>query len=187
MKKRLWSIVLSLAMCLSLLSTAALAEETEATSPFDYITVSGVGLEQDDGMVSGAYQSVFPQQNQHGKDAQKASVTIKAVSLKNSDGTSKGELTYYVAGDSPSVHEIRLYGYTEIGATKLSVSGAEVKGTIEQHVYGDGVNDGGRLGGALYWYTVPVEFPDSGGSFELTLDGKPFQKISVVPNSCIFA
>jgi len=60
------------------------------------------------------------------------------------------------------------------------VSGTELSGTIEKHVYGDGENTGGRLGGALYWYTIPVTFPASGGSFDLTLDGKSFQKISVV-------
>lgn len=55
-----------------------------------------------------------------------------------------------------------------------------MSGTIEKHVYGDGENTGGHLGGALYWYTIPVTFPASGGSFHLTLDGKSFQKISVV-------
>ena len=185
MKKRLWSIALALVMCLSLLPAAALAEEP--ASPFDYITVSGTGVDptvggkyNDFDMVSGAYQSAFPeggsqhgQHGQHGKDAQKASVTIKAVSLKKSDGTPKGELTYYVAAGSTSVHEIRLYGSTEIDAAKLDVSGADLSGDIKKHVYGDG-------GGALYWYTVPVTFPASDRSFDLTLDGKSFQKISVV-------
>ena len=60
------------------------------------------------------------------------------------------------------------------------MSGTELSGTIEKHVYGDGENTGGRLGGALYWYTIPVTFPASGGNFDLTLDGKSFQKISVV-------
>ena len=42
MKKRLWSIALALVMCLSLLPAAALAGEP--ASPFDYITVSGTGV-----------------------------------------------------------------------------------------------------------------------------------------------
>lgn len=103
MKKRLSSIALALVMCLSLLPATALAEgpEAEGTSPFEFINISGTGTIQDSDFLVGAYQSIVsgienPQEN---KEAQKASVQIKAVRLKNYKGTSRGELTYYeVAG-----------------------------------------------------------------------------------------
>ena len=189
MKKRLWSIALALVMCLSLLPAAALAEEPEGeggtteAAPFEFINISGTGTIQDSDFLVGAYQSILSQieNPQENKEAQKASVQIKAVRLKNNGGTPEGELTYYyVADDSPSVHEIRLYGYTEIEPTRLGVSGTDLSGTIEKHVYGDGDNTVGRFGGALYWYTIPVTFPASGESFDLTLDRTPFLTISVV-------
>ena len=154
---------------------------TEA-APFEFINISGTGTIQESDFLVGAYQSIVsgienPQEN---KEAQKESVQIKAVRLKGYDGTPKGELTYYVASDSPSVHEIRLYGSTEIEPTRLGVSGDNLSGTIETHVYGDGDSTVGRFGGALYWYTIPVTFPASGESFDLTLDRTPFLTISVV-------
>lgn len=166
--RKVLSMLLCLAMAVSTVPAAVLAEDAEPEEVLlEGINISAVGSfkQVDKYAATGAYVSREDENDPNSRYLSRfMGSSTNLYDIWAEEPTRETELDFLIPTYQEVRREITLYGHEDLDESKIALAGAEIPNGFTANVYGDG-------GGELYYYTAEIVIPAKDCDVQLSYDG----------------